>query len=166
MAPGWVWHCRLVSLDLAPRCHRPVNRLMPGSALWAAVWPWASVNMPWLPHTENKMSTPHCRDTVMDGRGFTLPGLLKLSSSLLLGSLHRGQTSGRALARTALHVPPARQGRFGVGHTGHSASALQDDGCAFTGEACEAWCPRFSSEAASGWGPTGPFNTHVYLTRK
>lgn len=62
--------------------------------------------------------------------------------------------------------PSCQTGRFGVGHTGHSASALQDDGCAFTGEACQAWCPRFSSEAASGWGPTGPFNTHVYLTRK
>lgn len=117
-----VWHlagsgiaglASLVSFDSAPGCHRAVNRLVPGSVLWAAAWPWASVNMPWLPHMKNKVSTPHCRDTVMDGRGFTLPGLLKLSSSPLLGSQHRGQTSGRALARTALHVPPARRADSG-----------------------------------------------------
>lgn len=117
-----VWHlagsgiaglASLVSFDSAPGCHRAVNRLVPGSVLWAAAWPWASVNMPWLPHMKNKVSTPHCRDTVMDGRGFTLPGLLKLSSSPLLGSQHRGQTSGRALARTALHVPPTRRADSG-----------------------------------------------------
>lgn len=113
VASDWVWHCRLVSLDLAPSCHRAVNRLVPGSVLWAAVWPWANVDMPCLPHMKNKVSTSHCRDTVMDGRGFTLPGLLKLSSSPLLGSQHWGQTSGRALARMALHVPPARRADLG-----------------------------------------------------
>lgn len=68
----------------------------------------------------------------------------------------RRQASERSLVWAALHVPTVRGADSGWDT---QATELQhDDGCVFTREACQTWCPRFSSEAAPGWGPTGPFN--------
>lgn len=67
----------------------------------------------------------------------------------------RRQASGRSLAWAALHVPTVRWAD--PGWDTQATELQRDDGCVFTREARQAWCPRFS-EAASGWGPTGPFN--------
>lgn len=113
--------------------------------------------MPWLPHLDNRVCTPHHRDMVMDGRGCSLPRLLKLSSSPLLGFQRVGGRllEGPGHGQLCTSLLPDGQTQGGT----HRATVFQhDDGCVVTREVCQAWCPRFSSEAASGWGPTGPFN--------
>lgn len=95
MAPAWGWHSRIgqagvfrlssfYSLTLRAATIELCLALPQGCGQSCDHGP--VVQAPWLPHMKNKVCAPRCRDMVMDGRGFTLPRLLKLSSSPLLGS--------------------------------------------------------------------------------
>lgn len=114
--------------------------------------------MPWLSHLDNRVCTPHCRDVVIDGweRLLSSQTFEVVVITIVRISEGRGQASGRSLSWAAMHVPAVR--RADSGWVMQATELQGDDGCVFTREACQAWCPGFSSKAASGWGPTGPFN--------